>query len=68
MKLTAPKDADRYFEDTEHAVEHAYAGLDSCWAHYQKALNYEPTGKLGDDGMIHYLPPSTAEESLRLDR
>ena len=68
MKLTTPKTADQYFAKTEHAVKHAYAGLESCWAYYQDAMQYLTPGKLGDDGMIHYLSPSTPEESARLDR
>lgn len=36
-KITAPKSADQYFEDTEHAVKHAYAGLASCWRHAEQA-------------------------------
>jgi hypothetical protein len=68
MKLTVPKTADQYLEKTEHAVKHAYAGLDSCWAYYRKALQFATPGKLGDNGWIRYLPPSTPEEGARLDR
>jgi hypothetical protein len=67
MKLTAPKTAAQYFEDTEHAVKHAYAGLASRWRYVQEARLYEtpPTEK---DGMLHYLPPTTTEEKAKLAR
>jgi len=38
MKPSAPKNPEEYFRDTEHAVRHLYAGLDSCWSYYQQAL------------------------------
>jgi hypothetical protein len=58
MKLTAPKTADQYLKDTDHAVGHAYAGLATCWRYVQEARLYEkrPVEK---DGMLHYLPPTT---------
>ena len=40
MKLTAPETSDKYFEVTEHAVRHLYAGLDSCWSYYEQALEH----------------------------
>lgn len=40
MKITAPKTAEEYFKDTEHAVRHFYAGLDSCWAVYEDAKRH----------------------------
>lgn len=46
MKLTAPKTADEYFKITEHAVQHLYAGLDSCWAYYKKALEHWDISKV----------------------
>jgi hypothetical protein len=67
MKLTAPKNAEQYFQQTEHAVRHAYSGLDSCWAFYQEACRYlaPPIVK---DGMRWYLPPVTPEEQANLAR
>lgn len=40
MKVTAPKDSEGYFRETEHVVQHLYAGLDSCWSYYQQALEH----------------------------
>jgi hypothetical protein len=40
MKVTALKTPEEYFRDTEHAVRHLYAGLDSCWSYYQQALEH----------------------------
>lgn len=28
-----------YFKETEHAVRHLFAGLDSCWSYYERALD-----------------------------
>ncbi|HEY8100358.1 MAG TPA: hypothetical protein VIF82_06360 [Burkholderiaceae bacterium] len=46
MKFTAPKTADEYFKITEHAVRHYYAGLDSCWSYYEKALEHWDISKV----------------------
>lgn len=40
MKITAPKTADEYFEETAHAVTHLYAGINSCWSYYERALDH----------------------------
>jgi hypothetical protein len=60
MKLTAPKDSDEYFRQTEHAVKHAYAGLESCWKYYQDALQHWDISQVGQ--------PMTAERKAALDR
>jgi hypothetical protein len=60
MKITAPKDADEYFRQTEHAVRHAYAGLDSCWTCYQQALQHWDVSQIGQ--------PMTQERKAGLDR
>lgn len=39
-KATVPKSPEKYFQDTEHAVKHLYAGLDSCWSYYREALKH----------------------------
>ncbi len=67
MKITAPKTSDDYFRLTEHAVRHAYSGLDSCWAYFEEGRRYS-TPPIERDGMLHYLPPTTPEEKARLDR
>src|SRR5205823_3842707 len=59
-KLTAPKDSDDYLRQTEHAVKHSYAGLDSCWQHYQQALQHWDISQVGQ--------PMTAERKAALDR
>lgn len=67
MKLTAPKTAEEYFQRTEHAVKHAYAGLASCWSYVEEAeKNARPP--VIKDGMAHYLPPQTPEEEAQLER
>ena len=60
MKITAPKDPDEYFRQTEHAVKHSYAGLDSCWSYYQRALQHWDISQIGQ--------PMTAERKAELDR
>ena len=60
MKITAPQDPDDYFGQTEHAVKHSYAGLDSCWQHYQQALQHWDISQVGQ--------PMTAERKAALDR
>jgi hypothetical protein len=67
MKITAPKSPDQYFEDTEHAVKHAYEGLASCWRYVEEARLYERT-PIEKDGMLHWLPASTPEEKAKLAR
>ena len=67
MKLTAPKSAEEYFERTEHAVKHAYAGLASCWRYVEEAEK-DATPPVEKDGMLHYFPPQTPEEKARLER
>jgi hypothetical protein len=68
MKLTAPKSAEEYFERTEHAVMHAYAGLASCWRHVEEAEAHYMSAPVEKDGMLHYLPPETPEEKAKLER
>jgi len=60
VKITAPKDPDEYFRQTEHAVKHAYAGLDSCWQYYQEALQHWDISQVGQ--------PMTPERKAALDR
>ena len=60
MKITAPQDADEYFRQTEHAVMHAYAGLESCWTYYQQALQHWDTSQIGQ--------PMTPDRKAGLDR
>jgi hypothetical protein len=49
MKITAPNSPEKYFQKTEHAVRHLYAGLDSCWTHYLEALEqWDPIRHLGE--------------------
>jgi hypothetical protein len=60
MKITAPKDPDEYFRQTEHAVKHSYAGLDSCWQYYQQALQHWDIRQVGQ--------PMTPERQAALDR
>lgn len=47
MKLTAPKTAEKYFEDTEHSVRHLYEGLDSCWSYYKQAMEHWDISQVG---------------------
>jgi hypothetical protein len=35
MKITGPQTPDEYFQRTEHAVRHAYAGIEVCWSIYE---------------------------------
>ena len=60
MKLTAPKTADEYFKITEHAAQHLYAGLSSCWSYYEKALRYWDVSKAGQ--------PLTEENRKAIDK
>ncbi len=59
-KATAPKSPEEYFQDTEHAVRHLYAGLDSCWSYYREALKYWDVTQVG--------LPMTPESKEALDR
>jgi len=52
---------DEYFEQTEHAVRHAYAGLDSCWSYVERAQHYAPT-PVREGNMLALYPPATPEE------
>jgi len=47
MKITAPKDPDEYFRQTDHAVKHSYASLDSCWLYYRQALQHWDISQVG---------------------
>lgn len=60
MKITAPTHPDDYFRQTEHAVKHAYAGLDSCWEYYRQALQHWDMSQVGQ--------PMTPERKTALDR
>lgn len=60
MKITASKNPDEYFRETEHAVKHFYAGLDSCWLYYQEALQHWDVSQVGQ--------PMTAEGKAALNR
>jgi len=60
MKATAPKSAGEYLRDTEHAVRHLYAGLDSCWSYYREALEHWDITKIGQ--------PMTPERKAALNR
>ena len=60
MKISVPDTLDEYIRRTEHAVMHHYAGLDSCWDYYQKALDHWDIGQIND--------PLTPERKAALDR
>ncbi len=60
MKTTAPNNLDEYFRDTEYAVRHLYAGLDSCWSYYQQALEHWDLSQVGQ--------PMTPEKEATLKR
>lgn len=60
MKNVAPNSSDRYFRQTEHAVRHFYAGLDSCWQYYQEALQHWDITQAGE--------AMTPERKAGLDR
>lgn len=60
VKITRPKDPDAYFGQTEHAVKHSYAGLDSCWLYYQEALQHWDISQIGQ--------PMTPERKTALNR
>jgi hypothetical protein len=60
MKPSEPKNPDEYFRDTEHAVRHLYAGLDSCWSYYQRALEHWDISQVGQ--------PMTLEKAAALKR
>jgi hypothetical protein len=50
-----PTSVDEYLHKSEHAVRHLYAGLESCWAHYEEATRYWDISKAGS-------PLTTVEE------
>ncbi len=60
MKKTAPENPEAYFRDTEHAVRHFYAGLDSCWSFYRQALEHWDISQAGE--------PMTPERQVGLNR
>ena len=60
MKDTVPKSPAEYLRRTEHAVRHMYAGLDSCWSHYQQALEHWDLSQVGQ--------PMTPEYRERLNK
>lgn len=59
MKVTVPNTSDEYLQETEHAVKHLYAGLDSCWSYYRAALEHWDITKVGQ--------PMTPERKATLD-
>ena len=67
MKIAIPKTPGEYFQKTEQAVQHAYSGLESCWAYYQRALQCAPQ-PVEEGGYHVYKPPQTPEEKAELDR
>jgi len=54
-----PETPQEYFIQTEHAVRHFYAGINSCWAYYKGALKYWDISK------GH---PKTTEDKADLNR
>ena len=60
MKYSALETLDDYFQKTEHAVRHYYAGLDSCWAYYREASTHWDVSKVNE--------PMTVERKEALDR
>ena len=66
MKIGHPNTSAEYLQKTEHAVRHAYDGLDSCWGYYEEALQHsEPPIK--KDGFLVWEPPKTPDEKAKLD-
>src|SRR5262249_41111169 len=66
MKLVTPKTLTEYFQKTEHAVRHAYSGLNSCSSYYQQALQHD-TPPVQKDGYYVWEPPKALEERAKLD-
>ena len=60
MKISVPETLDDYIQRTEHAVVHFYAGLESCWAYYQLALEHWDISQVNE--------PMTPERKAALDR
>ena len=60
MKISAPQSVEDYIARTEHAVKHLYAGLDSCWSYYTKALEHWDITQVNE--------PMTPERKAALDR
>jgi hypothetical protein len=60
MKINAPNNPEDYFRETEHAVKHFYAGLDSCWLYYQEGLRHWDMSQVSQ--------PMTAERKAALNR
>lgn len=60
MKINAPNNPEDYFRETEHAVKHFYAGLDSCWLYYQEGLQHWDVSQVSQ--------PMTAERNAALNR
>jgi hypothetical protein len=60
VKIRTPRHPADYFHQTEHAVKHAYAGLDSCWEYYRQALQHWDIGQVGQ--------PMTPERKAALDK
>lgn len=60
QKVSQPKTFQEYLEKTEHAVQHLYAGLASCWAVYEEASSHWDVSKIGS--------PHTPEYEAELSR
>ncbi len=55
-----PKTPQEYLQQTEHAVRHFYAGLESCWSVYQDALSHWDISKINQ--------PLTPENRAELNK
>ena len=53
-----PSTLSEYLRETEHAIRHLYAGLDSCFAVYREALSQWDISRVGQ--------PKTEQERARL--
>lgn len=60
MKISSPENPEEYLKRTEHAVQHFYTGLDSCWQVYEQALEHWDMSRIGR--------PLTEEEMARARR
>ncbi|HSB06454.1 MAG TPA: hypothetical protein VLK23_14815 [Thermodesulfobacteriota bacterium] len=54
-----PANPEEYLKKTEHAVLHLYQGLASCWAYYERALQFWDVTKAGQ--------PLSPEKKANLD-
>lgn len=58
--LMKPNTPQEYLQQTENAVRHFYAGLESCWSVYQDALSHWDISKINR--------PLTPEDRTELDK